>query len=195
MSAPLVVLLVLLLLASLLAPVMGVLSAAQAARAVRARDWARGVGRGAAALALILIPAWLWACVYAEYELGSRSLRCANALGKAAYPAILEYRLRHPNAPLTAAWPAMGPQPLCEGSGDALPYVYVPVADLRAAARAKPPAIIAYCPRRHKHRWWAPHVLSHLDRYALDAQGAVHAMTEVQLLHRLREQGAMPKDQ
>lgn len=186
LSEPFIALVVALALATLASPILGVLCLLRCRRALREGSGRWGGAYATVALALLLIPAWLWACVHAEYRAASELLRCRQNLGRAVYAAILEHRLRQPGVPLPARWPGLLREPTCSGSGAPSSYVYVPVADLAAAAAADPPGILAFCPRAHTRPWWALRLLPGEDRVLLDARGAVHGTGEAGLQRRLQ---------
>jgi hypothetical protein len=172
--------------ASVVAGITGVVCAVRSARAKRAQKWCASGAWGTAGLLLLLVPVWLWACAWAEARALKGALRCSAILRQVVYPAILENRLRYAGEPLPAKWAETGPEPMCNGSGAPLPYVYLPVPDLGQAAQADPPAVIAHCPWRHKRAWWVPRFMPHADRCVLDATGAAHGLTEAEFQRRLR---------
>jgi len=185
LSVPSIAVAVALVLATIASPILAVLCVLRFRRTLRE---SRGQTAGAyavTALALLLIPAWLWACIYAEYKVATELLRCRQNLGRAVYPAILEHRLRQPGRPLPARWPGLLREPVCRGSGVPLPYRYVPVADLAAAAAVDPPAILACCPKPHARPWWMLRLLPREDRVLLDARGAVSSASEEELQSHL----------
>jgi len=158
------------------------------ARALK-REWRKSIRLGLIGALLVLIPVWLWASVFAEMAMMRELHHCQENLGRAIYPTLLEYRLRHPGAPLPSKWPRPDREPVCTGSGEPLPYVYLPVPDLNEAASANPPGWLAHCPKRHQRSWWVPGVLSHRGRVVLDASGRAIQVTEEEFQVGLRHPG------
>ena len=151
-----------------------------AARALK-REWRRSLRWALIGAPVFLIPAWIWASVFAELRMAGQLHQCQQNLGRAIYPTLLEYRLRHPGAPLPTRWPRVEREPACTGSGQPLPYVYLPVSDLDKAASADPPVWLAHCPKRHRRSWWVPGFLgSRCDRVVLDASGRAIQLTEAE---------------
>jgi len=185
LSVTSLLLLVAVLVVTLVASVLGIVCALRSAAAARSEHWPLTVRWGAAAVPCVLVPLCFWLCLYAEYRAARGMARCRLLLSSRVYPAVLEYRLRHPHGALPPKWLGEGREPMCVGSGEPLPYVYVPVPDLKQAAAAHPPGLLAYCPRNHAWPWWAPRILPRRDRLVLDAQGAAHAMSEAELNRRL----------
>ncbi|HRR82739.1 MAG TPA: hypothetical protein P5532_22655 [Planctomycetota bacterium] len=192
LSEPSIAFAIALALTTIASPILAALCILRARRTLRERSGRLKGVYAATALALLLIPAWLWACIYVEYRAATELLRCRQNLGRAAYAAILEYRLRQPGRPLPARWPGLLREPVCRGSGIPLPYLYIPVSDLAAAATADPPAILACCPQPHARPWWALRLLPREDRVLLDARGTVSGASEKELQPRLHAISARP---
>ncbi len=174
-------LLALFIAASVLALAAGVACFLNAGARALKREWRRSLRWALVGAPLLLIPAWLWASAFAELEVAGQLQQCQKNLGRAIYPTLLEYRLRHPDAPLPTAWPRPDREPTCAGSGEPLPYVYLPVPDLSEAAKANPPGWLAHCPKRHHRPWWAASILGgQRDRVVLDASGRPIQVTEAE---------------
>ena len=174
--------------ASIFALASGVACLLNAGRSALKRQWRKSIRWALFGVPLLFVPAWVWASVFAELRVTGQMHQCANNLRDAVYPTLLEYDLRHPGSPLPTAWPRPDREPVCTGSGQPLPYAYLPVPNLREAASANPPGWLAYCPKRHKGRpWWALGILGGgCDRVVLDASGWPIPMTEAEFQAGLR---------
>ncbi|MBM4030290.1 MAG: hypothetical protein FJ291_00720 [Planctomycetes bacterium] len=157
------------------------------------REWHRSLRWALVGAPVLLIPTWIWASIFAEIRVTGQMHQCETNLRRAIYPTLLEYRLRHPDAPLPTGWPRPDREPMCAGSGEPLPYAYLPVPDLGEAASADPPGWLAYCPKPHRARpWWTLRFLGGgCDRVVLDASGWAISMSEAEFQAGLRRLHAL----
>lgn len=154
------------------------------------KRWAGSLCRAIPGLFLLAVAVWIPACIWAIGKTTGQMFRCQENLGRKIYHARFAYANDHPGETIPPGWLGEGPEPMCNGSGSPLPYVYLPYTPKGESGAEDHQAWLAYCPHPHKRYWWVFwNPFGHVDRAVSFQDGSSHQYSEQEFQEQLKQRG------
>lgn len=150
----------------------------------------RSLGRAIPGLILLALAVWIPACIWAINETTGQMFRCQENLGRTIHHAMATYADDHPGEAIPPGWLGEGSEPMCNGSGNPLPYVYLPYTPKDDSGAEDSQAWVAYCPHPHKRYWWVFwNPFGRGDRAVSFQNGSSHQYSEQEFQEQLKHRG------